>query len=266
MHDLVSFVRRTARVCAGVLRHKPFLYRKDNTLSLHFGMQAVQSEMRLDAPDALVLPYTRTMMGFLLFSPKPERIGVIGLGGGSLPKYCYAKLPDAFIHVAEINPDVIALRDTFCIPTDNERFHVVCGDGAEYVRNASNAFDVLLVDGFDLNGQSPQLCSQCFYHDCNRILSPAGILVVNLAVEDSRLARSVAYIRNSFDHTVVVDSDDYTNRIAFARKGLALKVGYEQLRDGLGSLELQHPVGLRSTLRRIRHEQSKLLKASTRSR
>lgn len=244
-----------------LLQQKPSVYRKHDTVSLHFDLMSVQSEMRRDAPDDLVLPYTQTMMGFLLFKPKPRRIAIIGLGGGSLPKYCYAKLPAAAILVTEINPDVIALRDVFCIPRDSERFQVRCEDGADFVRNASIPFDVLLVDGFDLNGQSPQLCSQHFYDECYRSLSPGGVMVVNLAVEDSFLARSVARIRRSFEQTVVVDSEDYTNRIAFACKGVALSLPHEQLCARLGRLERQHRVGLRDTLQRIRYEQYKFRSA-----
>ena len=51
------------------------------------------------------------MMGFLLFIPSPARILMVGLGGGSLAKFCFRHLPDAAIDVVEINPHVIALRD-----------------------------------------------------------------------------------------------------------------------------------------------------------
>ena len=49
--------------------------------------------MSLDEPDALVTAYTRKMMAFLLFNPAPKRIAMVGLGGGSLAKFCYRNLP-----------------------------------------------------------------------------------------------------------------------------------------------------------------------------
>ncbi len=55
-------------------------------------------------------------MGFLLFNPRPQHIGMIGLGGGSIQKYCHRYLPHTEISVAEINPDVITLRDCFRVP------------------------------------------------------------------------------------------------------------------------------------------------------
>jgi len=54
--------------------------------------------------------------------------------------------------VVEINPDVIALRNEFAIPGDDERFQVLLGDGAEFVADAPRPFDVLIVDGFDAGG------------------------------------------------------------------------------------------------------------------
>ncbi len=155
----------------------------------------------------------------------------------------------------EIDPDVVALRDLFCVPRDDERFQVLCEDGATFVRNAVNCADVLLVDGFDMNGQSAQLCTQAFYDDCYRSLAPDGILVVNFAVEDPHVGRSVARIRRRFENVVVVDSHDYCNRVVFASKGSELDLPHPQLCERLGELEQIHPVGLRDTLQRIRYEQ-----------
>ncbi len=64
----------------------PFIYEEDGTLTLYFEMGAVQSRMHVNLPDFLVLGYTRTMMGFLLFNRHPRHIGTIGLGGGSIQK------------------------------------------------------------------------------------------------------------------------------------------------------------------------------------
>jgi len=253
--DLILFFPQFQDVSVRFLQRRPFVFRRHGTLSLHFDFMATQSEMRCDAPDELVVPYTRTMMGFLLFKPAPEKIVMIGLGGGSLPKYCRANIPEASVVVTEINPDVVALRDLFCIPRDDERFQVLCEDGASFVRDVVNSVDVLLVDGFDLNGQSAQLCTQHFYDDCHRSLAPEGIVVINFAVEDPHLARSVARIRRSFKNVVVVESEDCTNRVAFAGKGTQMGLPLEQLCARLGELEQQHPVGLRDTLHRIRYEQ-----------
>lgn len=51
---------------------------------------ATQTAMLLKDPEALVAPYMRKMMSFLLFNAAPTHILMIGLGGGSLPSFVIA--------------------------------------------------------------------------------------------------------------------------------------------------------------------------------
>lgn len=188
--------------------------------TLHFTGDQIQSRMSLLNPHALNLEYTRMMMGFLLFNPSPARITMIGLGGGSLPKFCHRYLVDACIDVVEIDPAVIALRDAFMVPPDDARFSIMQGDGAEYVADLSEATDVLLVDGYGPRGIAEVLCTQAFYNDCHAALSGSGMLVVNLHVEHPDYERFLDRIRASFGAAMfeVVD-DDMTNSVVFACKG-----------------------------------------------
>ena len=113
---------------------KPFLVDNRRTRSLCFGIDGgVQSEMRLDDPETLVSAYTRKMMGFLLFRSRPREVVMIGLGGGSLVKFCHRHLPSTRMTVVEIDAHVIALRSYFQIPPDDARLHVIHGDGCAYV-------------------------------------------------------------------------------------------------------------------------------------
>src|SRR3954464_14339675 len=94
----------------------PFVAQDGNSRSLHFTRGETQSSMRLDRPDELRIDYTRTMMGFLLLNPRPRAITMVGLGGGSLVKFCRRYLPQTKMTVVENNPGVIALRKEFGIP------------------------------------------------------------------------------------------------------------------------------------------------------
>jgi spermidine synthase len=136
--------------------------------------------MRLSDPFELDLSYTRAMMGFLLFRPEPRHILVVGLGGGSLPKYCYREFPGARITTVEINPEVIALRDEFLIPPDDERFRIVQADAGQALARDDLQADVILLDGYDAAGLPEGLCSESFYADCWKALGARGVLVANL--------------------------------------------------------------------------------------
>jgi len=200
---------------------KPFVYETPNSKALHFTISEIQSRMQTSRPHALDLAYTRTMMAFLLFNPKPDTLSMIGLGGGSMAKFCYRYLPTTRIKVIEINPHVIALRDEFLVPPDDERFKVRRGDGAELVRFAPYRLDVLLVDGFDYEGQPPALCSQRFYDDCHEALHPNGLMVVNLHTGHRDFEAQVARIERAFgSELLLVVDDDCSNTIVFACRGL----------------------------------------------
>lgn len=196
----------------------PFIYEENDLATLYFCIGSVQSQMRQDRPDHLVLSYTCTMMAFLLFNRCPKAIAMIGLGGGSMAKWCYRELPSTDITVAEINPHVIALRDYFYVPPDNERFRVNCEDGAKYVAKKSNELDVLLVDGFGADGQPPELCTQEFYAACWNALTGCGVMAVNLCGWGDRT--NISRIKNAFDdRALVVTPHDGGNRVVFAWKG-----------------------------------------------
>jgi spermidine synthase len=151
--------------------------------------------MLLARPDALVLDYTRAMMCFALFVPRPRHILMVGLGGGSLLKFCHRHFPDCRITVVELRADVIALREQFRIPPDDARLRVIHGDAVDHlrllaarVRDAGTArhFDVVLVDGFGADGLPPSLASAAFYRDCRAVLADGGVLVANVFTYDPR--------------------------------------------------------------------------------
>jgi spermidine synthase len=202
---------------------KPFVHDDGMARSLHFTLGELQSRMNLLSPWQLEVDYTRTMMGFLLFKPAPARLAMVGLGGGSLAKFCYRQLPACRISVVEINPHVIALRGDFQVPPDDGRFEVIEGDGAAFVASQAGAFDTLLVDGFDHEGQPAQLCSQGFYDDCFAALAPDGILAVNLHYDDADYAVWVGRIQRSFGgNAVEICAVEKSNCIVFASRGATI--------------------------------------------
>ena len=198
----------------------PYLFAHGDYLSLHLGnstTDGVHATMDRTAPDHLVFSYTQIMAGFFRFQPTPHRIGLLGLGGGSLAKYCFRRFPEARITVAEISPDVIALRRSFFIPDDGERFSVVHTDGVAFVQGSRCAFDVLLVDAFDESGHLPRFGTRAFYRSCFRALTDRGVLVLNFSGEawQSCLPR----LSRTFGKRIVLyHCPDGDNVIAFATR------------------------------------------------
>ena len=231
---------------------RPFVRDDQETRSLHFNIDAMQSMMSCHRPFDLEIAYTKTMMGFLLAKANPVHILMIGLGGGSLAKFCYQNLPQTRITVVEINPRIIALRRQFLIPDDDERFSVVCADGADFVRGARPAFDVVLVDGFDNQGLSAQLCTQAFYDHCWDSMTADGVLVANLDNEHPAHAAVIQRIDQVFKgNAMEIKVIDRSNRIAFAVKGRPISSHGMNLSASLGHLAVAARSQLQSEFQRI---------------
>jgi spermidine synthase len=193
---------------AGDAHVKPFVHQQDGHTLLQFALHTVQSRMDPARPDALTLGYTRLMMGFLLCLPQPARIAMVGLGGGSLAKFCHRHLPQAQIAVAEINPHVLALREAFAVPPESARLQVLLADGAAWVRSLpAQSVDVLLVDGFDYDGLPEALSSQAFYDDCATALAPQGVSVANLPDDPAVVARQLARLQRSLGAPALAVAD-----------------------------------------------------------
>jgi spermidine synthase len=231
---------------------KPYLTESDGILSLQFDEWSTQSEMSIDDTDELVIPYTRVIMSFLLLEPSPRHIAMIGLGGGSLAKYCYRYLPDSEITAVEINPDVIALRNEFAIPADDARFRVILGDGAEWVSEPTRQPDVLIVDGFDADGLPAQLCSQRFYDDCFAALADNGIMVVNMWKGYPHYDEYMARICHSFcGNRVIVDAGDGFNQIVLAVKSTGFPPSVSTIRHHAKLLGRSHPLNFQAEANRL---------------
>ncbi|NOU01471.1 MAG: transferase [Gallionella sp.] len=231
---------------------KPYLSELNGILSLQFDEWSIQSEMSIDDTDELVIPYTRVMMSFLLLVPTPKHVAMIGLGGGSVAKYCYRYLPDAQVTAVEISAEVIALRNEFAIPKDDARLSVLLGDGAVWVAETDSRPDVLIVDGFDADGLPAQLCSQAFYDDCYTALADNGILVVNIWKGYPRYDEYLSRLNNSFDgNKIIMDAGDDLNHIVLAVKNGAFPPSAASIRYHANMLTQSHALNFQAKANRL---------------
>ncbi|MFZ4481158.1 MAG: spermidine synthase [Rhodoferax sp.] len=171
---------------------------------LHLGTEWIQGTMVLDAPTALFHEYIQRMMAWLLFV-EPDSVGArramqLGLGAGSLTKFCHKELRMKTIAV-ELNPRVlVACRGWFKLPAESTRLQVVLADAALEIEDAKwwGTVDALQVDLYDHEAATPVLDSLPFYASCRRLLTAEGCMTVNLFGRSSSFARSVEKISAAF--------------------------------------------------------------------
>jgi spermidine synthase len=146
---------------------------------------------------------------------------MIGLGGGSLAKYCHRTLPSSRITVLELDSDVIRLRDKFVIPHDSPRFQIIHADATDYLAAIDHQVDVILHDGFTADGLAPSLCTASFYRSCHTALEHDGILVSNMWGDAADLMPVMQRLYAVFDQRLWwTGASGSFNRIVFSAKNI----------------------------------------------
>jgi spermidine synthase len=118
----------------------------------------------------------------LIAHGNPEQVLIIGGGDGGILREVVRHKTVKRIVMVEIDHSVIDLSQQY-LPTlsngafEDPRFKLVIADGAEYVKNTTERFDVIICDSTDPVGPGEVLFTQEFYGNCKRILNEKGIFV-----------------------------------------------------------------------------------------
>lgn len=218
-----------------------YISEKFGVRHLHIGTDTVQSAMRIAAPNELELSYTRSMMGFMLFDEKPKTVLMIGLGGGSVAKFIYHRMPWVKIRAIELRERVLTVaRRYFALPENDTRLEVMLGDGAEFVSRPQVCADIIMVDGYDGESHAEALSTTAFYRECHDRLNKGGMLVVNLWGGDRAFHDTLKRIEEAFPHgTLCLPAEKPGNVIVFGFRDVAGPYPWEKLRERAASLEFR---------------------------
>lgn len=228
---------------------------------LHFGSLWIQGAMRIARPWHLELDYTKEMMASLLLrddSHFPRRVLLIGLGAASLTKFLYRNCPLTRLTVVEIEPRVVAAaRQFFKLPEDPKRLHIVIADGAQFIAETDQTYDLILVDGFDEDARPGELDTLPFYQMCRARLNSNGIMAVNLLGRSRGYATSLGRLREAFEgRALAFPSCDSGNVIALAATGDPISIGLDDLKEQADALREATGLNLHPTLTRIEQSQT----------
>jgi len=210
--------------------------------TLHVGGEAIQSSMRLSDPFSLELEYTRCMLAFLLFHPRPARALKIGLGGGSLVKFFWKRLPGLRTRVVELDERVVRVaRQQFHLPPDDARLSVEIGDGAQAL--APECCDLLVVDAFADEHPPAALVSQAFFDAAWLAMEEPGALMLNLMNDDPKLDERIGRVERAFGGAALALPALYDpNVIVIALKGAPARLGWDALARRAHALERRYGI------------------------
>lgn len=160
------------------------VYEENGLRCIRFGFfnSGPQTCMILDKPKQLAFPYSRMLLGALFLQPDPQRVLVIGLGGGSVASALREVLPKAEIDCVELDPAVIKVaRSLFAFVPEN--FSTVAAeDGRVFVKRAQRQgrkYDIVILDAFDHVYIPEHMITREYFQEIRSILAPGGVVAAN---------------------------------------------------------------------------------------
>ncbi len=133
-------------------------------------------------PQHMVFQYTRMVMAALLLQPEPQRILVIGLGGGTLPTAFAELFTEAMVDTVEIDPAVLRVARTWFGFEPGPRQRVHLQDGRAFVEEAvarGEQYDLIVLDAYDIEYVPKHLMTQEFLQQVRQLLAPGGVVAAN---------------------------------------------------------------------------------------
>ena len=167
-------------------------------------VEEVESRLNPLKPLALPSAYTQAMLLSLVWRPQPQRILLLGLGGGRLQMILHHYLEDVRLTTVELDPVIVEIAERFFGFAQDQRQRVIVQDGREYVQNGADGggYDLILLDAFRVDGVPRHLRTQEFYHACRSCLAPGGAVATNLHSGISEYDSARKTFEASFTHTM----------------------------------------------------------------
>jgi spermidine synthase len=156
-----------------------------------------QSCRFFDDYDKLVFPYGKLVLTSLLVQDNPQRILIVGLGGGTLVHTYSTLFPDAEIFVSEIDDAVVHVAEKYFDFKETDKIHVEVVDGRIDIKRRGlrgEKFDLVILDAFNGEYIPEHLLTKEFLEEVKVLLPENGMVVAN-TFSTSRLydAESVTY-------------------------------------------------------------------------
>lgn len=115
----------------------------------------------------------------LFVHPAPRRVLIIGGGDGGTAREVMKHPTVEQVDLVEIDKVVIDASREYLPQVgdfENPKLRVLCEDGIAFVKNVTDPYDVIIVDGSDPVGPAEGLFSRSFYEDCRKALVDNGVL------------------------------------------------------------------------------------------
>ena len=132
--------------------------------------------------DPFESPFLYTSYAHLarVFHPTLQRVLLIGLGAGTIPKRFTRDYPDVTVDSVELDPAVVEVAKRFFEVKEDVRHRIAVADGRVFLRRSEARYDVIILDAYFAEGIPFHLATKEFLELVRDHLAPGGIVVSNI--------------------------------------------------------------------------------------
>jgi len=141
---------------------------------------ARQTVVKPGDPDHLELPYARAIPVAFIYVEKPQRVLVVGLGGGTIPSFLRQRFPDLVIDAVELDPGVVEVAKSHMGFREDANMRAHVEDGRRFIERTIRPYDIIFLDAFGVDSVPYSLATREFLQSVRRALSPRGVVVGNI--------------------------------------------------------------------------------------
>ncbi|MCJ8318713.1 MAG: fused MFS/spermidine synthase [Colwellia sp.] len=167
-------------------------------------------------PQSLVFNYTKLLFSALLVNNQPERILIIGLGGGTMSNTLHQLFPKSRIDNVEIDPSVVKVARQYFGFFENENVKTYTQDGRIFIKRAllkKQKYDWIILDAFNGEYIPEHLLTQEFLTEAKQLLSTNGVLTSNTFSSSTLYAHESATYQSVYNEFFNVRNQKNNNRI-----------------------------------------------------
>lgn len=182
-----------------------------------------QSLFDVRNPGRLHLPYVKSMCEILAGMPVPDKVLMIGLGGGTIASFLRQLHPRTRIDIVEVDPVVIEVACEWMGFQPDPSMQVACGDGRDWIESSVRRgffYNLVVLDAFGPDAIPQRLSTIEFLSSVLKVLVPnSGTVAANLFGTEacSRYPAMLATFRAVFDKVSVQAVPMSGNRLLFAQ-------------------------------------------------
>lgn len=209
---------------------------------MHTGLK--QGRMHLsDTGPGLESPYMANSLAGLHWHPRPQKVAILGLGTGDIPRFLRDAYLETEIIIVEHAQEIIDLAKKYFRLESPGTYNYHCHDYMVWLnRSVVRNLDLLIVDVFTNQSLIESMCNSEFYQLCQDRLQVEGVLTINLVGTEEQIKACFEAARDVFGYLYRIPVFDKCCVLAAANIPTPLLVDQQVFilkEDGLNQIPIQ---------------------------